>query len=329
MKKISLLIVAMGLFIVVNNVQASPVDELQPASTIVYSEDLDVRGTGTFQSIRVGQQSTGGVTFFNGTIINETKDYDGNDLPVTVGDDMRIDGELFRTEVGGDDPIKLADTIRPQTTAAYDLGLSTNKFRHGYFSGNVSVGNLVGSEVVNSANIADSTITGDDIDSTTTITANNFAYNSNKTRYLTIGGCEFNPEDESDNWVCDNNYLYTTDDEYNATVNLPQSAIVTSLKLYYIDNTNLAYVQAKLYRDDLEGLVDSATSPNVTEMASASSQGESESTNFRAATDTSINQATIRNDLYSYRVRLDFVDMASVSLGVVGVRVGYEVSQPN
>ncbi|PIS42695.1 MAG: hypothetical protein COT24_02210 [Candidatus Kerfeldbacteria bacterium CG08_land_8_20_14_0_20_40_16] len=64
--------------------------------------------------LKVGSQGVGGVTFFNGTIINETTN-SGVDNPVTFGDNVRIDGTIFRgaTEGPGDDyPIKLNDDVR-------------------------------------------------------------------------------------------------------------------------------------------------------------------------------------------------------------------------
>ena len=45
-------------------------------------------------SLRVGLQGIGGVTFFNGTIVNETTT-DGADNPVTFGDNVRIDGRVY------------------------------------------------------------------------------------------------------------------------------------------------------------------------------------------------------------------------------------------
>lgn len=147
------------MFFFTNSVSASAINTLQPASTQYIHEELQVLGTARAYSIRVGAQGYGGVTFFNGTIINETTDTNtGAEMPVTFGDDVRIDGELFRTEVGGDHPIKLSDTIRPQTTATYDLGSSSNEFRHGYFSGNLTVGGLVGTGIVSSNNIANGAI---------------------------------------------------------------------------------------------------------------------------------------------------------------------------
>jgi len=41
-------------------------------------------------SLKVGQQGEGGVTYFNGTIVNETTGEDDADNPVTFGDDVRI-----------------------------------------------------------------------------------------------------------------------------------------------------------------------------------------------------------------------------------------------
>jgi len=75
---------------------------------------FELDGAMIFDSIRVGAQGVGGVTFFNGTIINETTTSSGADIPVTFGDNVRIDGTLYRgTTAGpGDDfPIKLNDDI--------------------------------------------------------------------------------------------------------------------------------------------------------------------------------------------------------------------------
>ena len=133
MKKLGILIAVFGLFALVGVASASTVDTLQPASTITYNEELVVNDTGRFDSVYIGstEAGVGGVTFFNGTIVNLSVDEDGEDtIPVTFGDSVRIDGEIFRTEVGGDDPIKLSDTIRPQITNTYDLGTETNVFRN-------------------------------------------------------------------------------------------------------------------------------------------------------------------------------------------------------
>ncbi len=63
--------------------------------------------------ITIGEQDTGGVTFFNGTIVNETTT-DDVDNPVAFGDNVRIDGEIWRGEDSGpgdDYPVKMNDDL--------------------------------------------------------------------------------------------------------------------------------------------------------------------------------------------------------------------------
>ncbi len=97
--------------------------------------------------IRIGQQGTGGVTFFNGTIVNETTT-DDVDNPVAFGDNVRIDGEIWRGEESGpgdDMPIKLNDDVLVYGTLTGDLAADT----------------------VVTDNIADDAVTNDKVDFTT------------------------------------------------------------------------------------------------------------------------------------------------------------------
>ncbi len=75
--------------------------------------------------ITIGQQGTGGVTFFNGTIVNETTTTDtGDDIPVTFGDNVRIDGEIWRGEESGpgdDMPVKINDDVNLYGVFASDV----------------------------------------------------------------------------------------------------------------------------------------------------------------------------------------------------------------
>ncbi|MBU1149181.1 hypothetical protein KKI23_03765 [Patescibacteria group bacterium] len=52
-------------------------------------------------SLKVGQQGVGGVTYFNGTIINETIGENDANNPVTFGDNVRIDGRVYRGATAG------------------------------------------------------------------------------------------------------------------------------------------------------------------------------------------------------------------------------------
>jgi len=64
----------------------------------------DVARVGELEAgtLTVGEQGVGGVTFFNGTIINDTTNtITGLANPVTFGDDVRIDGRVWRGETAG------------------------------------------------------------------------------------------------------------------------------------------------------------------------------------------------------------------------------------
>lgn len=150
-KILGMSIITLGMLAVAGTVAAAPADDLQPASVITYNEELVVNHTGRFDSVYIGKQDEGGVTFFNGTIVNSTTvstDDDGAvgadpvGNPVTFGDDVRIDGKIWRTEEGGDNPLKIADTIMPAVNNTYDLGTSSFQFKDGYFAGTLNVGAL-------------------------------------------------------------------------------------------------------------------------------------------------------------------------------------------
>lgn len=65
------------------------------------------------KGVKIGVQGTGGVTYFNGTIVNSTTK-NGKDVPVTFGDNVRIDGRIFRgaTQGPGDSkPVIIDDDL--------------------------------------------------------------------------------------------------------------------------------------------------------------------------------------------------------------------------
>lgn len=78
----------------------------------VAGDTFTLNGTLSVSSLKVGSQSVGGVTFFNGTIVNSTTNAAGADNPVTFGDNVRIDGAVYRgiTAGTGDNlPFKIND----------------------------------------------------------------------------------------------------------------------------------------------------------------------------------------------------------------------------
>ncbi|MFH1367010.1 MAG: hypothetical protein ABIH38_03405 [Patescibacteria group bacterium] len=74
---------------------------------------FEVSGGFKVASLTVGSQGTGGVTFFNGTIVNNTTT-SGVNNPVTFGDNVRIDGEIYRGSTAGtadSQPLKINDNV--------------------------------------------------------------------------------------------------------------------------------------------------------------------------------------------------------------------------
>lgn len=162
--------------------QTELIQPAAPAEAITYNEDLTVNGTGRFDSIYIGKQGVGGVTFFNGTIVNSTTD-NGADNPVTFGDGVRIDGAIWRGPskgTGDGQALKIADSIYPALSGANDFGSAEFLWNNGFFSGDVSVGNIIGSNVVGEDNIVNSSISNSKI--------SNNAVNSAKIKNGTIQG---------------------------------------------------------------------------------------------------------------------------------------------
>ena len=139
-----MLTITLGVFLCTGVAAASDVATLQPASDITYNENVTIKGSLNTDSLRVGTAGQGGVTFFNGTVLNE-----GPNDPFTVGDDLRVDGYFYRMEVGPPNPIKVADSMVPVLDDANDLGSSSNRWRNiyaknGNFSENLTVNGVTG-----------------------------------------------------------------------------------------------------------------------------------------------------------------------------------------
>ena len=135
---------------------ATPADTLQPATTITYNEELVVNDTIRVDSAYIGKQGTGGVTFFNGTIVNSTTGDDDADNPVTFGDNVRIDGRVYRGETAG-------------TSAGDSLPFIIND--NAEVAGVLAVGSLGGTGVVSSTNIADGAVGTADLASSSVTSA--------------------------------------------------------------------------------------------------------------------------------------------------------------
>jgi len=111
--------------------------------------------------LRVGTQGEGGVTYFNGTIINETTGDNNADNPVTFGDNVRIDGRVYRGATAGTgDTMPFIVNDNMEVTGTLTVGNVTATGFTG--SGIISSDNLA-SNAVTSAKITDGTIATADL----------------------------------------------------------------------------------------------------------------------------------------------------------------------
>jgi len=391
MKKIfGLTVFVFGLLLMAGSVSASSADVLQPASDITYTETVRV------PSIYVGSQGSGGVTFFNGTIINSTTN-DGADNPVTFGDNVRIDGRVHRGEDYGpesdgktpfiiNDNVEIAgnltlsgdfigdakitaDNLDSYTTPAdgmllmYDggrlawaeIGTDTSDdtddtsvtigditavttaagsgLTGGGTSGNVALsvsgvtsamitnGTIaaadLASDSVTSAKIADSTIVDADISNSTNITTSgNLVYSPRKSRTYSVLGDAFYPRVEDADFVHDLGYLNQVSAFSNASVHLPDGAIVTSMIVHYedalVDNFTVTFL-----RNNMAG-----TSNDIAEVTTNTA-----TPGFTTGTDLAVDNATVDNDAYAYKLTAESMTSSALhKLG--GVEITYTVGNP-
>lgn len=96
MKKLIATFVFLGAFAWAGAAGATTAEVLQPTSD----------GVMRVSSLHVGEEGIGGVTYFNGSIVNI-----GEDIPVTIADDLRVDGAITRGDGEDAMPVKVADDI--------------------------------------------------------------------------------------------------------------------------------------------------------------------------------------------------------------------------
>ncbi len=177
--------------------------------------------------VKIGQQGSGGVTFFNGTIVNETTTDEGGDIPVTFGDNVRIDGELWRGENSGPGdnmPVKVNDDMNVY--------------------GDIAVSGTV--DGVDVSAIPD-----------TYVSQGSPSWDS-RSGYLSItpGACL--PEDGADNYEfpmgASGSYLEADVDgtSFYCSMQLPNGATVSSIKAY-VKDSGAGFMTATLYQSQLTG----------------------------------------------------------------------------
>ncbi|MFA6098912.1 MAG: hypothetical protein WCV50_05185 [Patescibacteria group bacterium] len=103
MKKIIVvfIVVVASTMLTAGIVRAAASHNITSALGGVAGDSFSLDGTLATSSLRVGSQGTGGVTYFNGTIVNTTTGTGGTDNPVTFGDNVRVDGRVYRGATAG------------------------------------------------------------------------------------------------------------------------------------------------------------------------------------------------------------------------------------
>jgi len=156
------------------------------------------------------------------------------------------------------------------------------------------------------------------------IKAVSHTYTSAQTRYLSMAGASFVPDDKAYDWDTDaskgrGNGGNITIQSFSSSMDLPHGAIVTGVKVYYWAGNLLNTCGFDLYRITL------ADGTNTT-MATANGTG---TTGYDDIEDTSISSATIDNSTYTYRMAIKLNRLfATGPPFLLGVVVTYTVTVP-
>jgi hypothetical protein len=120
-------------------------------SPVIRSQDIQVHGSSYLgQYAQVNTLSVNnissldflrveGVSYLGGTLVNPT------DAPITLGDNLRVDGEIWagpQKGTGDNLSLKISDTMIPTLTNLNDLGSENKRWRNIYTSGNIKGNHL-------------------------------------------------------------------------------------------------------------------------------------------------------------------------------------------
>ncbi len=332
-KTIIITTLLLGMFFCWESVIASETNLLQPASDIIYNENLIVNGYGKFASVRIGEEGIGGVTYFNGTIINI-----GEAVPVTFGDDVRIDGEIWRgVSKGTSDgmPLKISDTAIPTTTNVNDLGSATNRWKKIYakdgdFGGNLYIADTL---TVNAVEGLDDTDIPNDITVSKYLPLSGgtlsgelkspeFSYNSAKTFYQGINGfaCTGVNIDYMDNFVCRGGSAATIM-RAHWNLDLSDGAEIKKITAIFYDNDPAKHISCSLLRHNYD--------LSYSQMASVTTQPLSPSTSAQPVSTSTITYPVIDYENHNYRISCSSSGTIPSNLGVESFKIEYSKSSPD
>ncbi len=295
---------------------------------------FDLDGGLKVNSLTVGDAGTGGVTFFNGTLVNITTDTDGNGNPVTIGDDLRVDGVVFNGATGK--PVRVQDDLK--------------------VTGSVTASNLYTKSQTDDK-LDDKADTGD---SYTTTQSNSRYYTKTQanSRYYTktqandryvvqdapawdaltletvlIGG-DFVNSHTDDGYTMEGGDLVPMDEEgiiFYGNPNLPNGATVTSVEVTAKDNNTDSGEAVWVILCRVARTVSTpgcSSSTNATQMVNIYSDSAwNESSSFVTVTSSTITSPVIDTEDYVYQVYLDMSD--PTDLAFRSMRILYTTTGPS
>jgi len=283
-----------------------------------WSEDNIFLGTVNWfkKGIKIGQQGSGGVTFFNGTIVNQTTN-DGVDNPVTFGDNVRIDGAIQRghNRTGDTWNVKIADGVEVDGASTFK---ETVTFENG----------ASGLDYAASSHNHDSTYYTETESDGRFVSKSSPAWDS-QTGYYNLNYSNIMAADE------DNAYSVNTSTPYGMSLengsifylplNLPNGVEIQAYRLYAYDANITGDMEIKLYKE----VVDPSAVPTITQLGSTTST--SSNTGAQTADDTLTPFVTSDTSTTNYRfeVKATAAESPGQELRFYSIRVIYGITSPN
>lgn len=253
------------------------------------------KGTVEVDSIKVGKQGVGGVTFFNGSIVNSTTT-NGVGNPITIADDARIDGRVWRGDnagggLGDSKPFIINDDA--QVAGSLEVG-----------------GKDIFAEIGTKANASDLAAKADSSALSSVqsdVAAHDVTLGKLNGGSVKIHGSKFQSTDKSNvsflGTPGPDGLAPAVNDVHIAPVELPDNATITGITFYGRDQS-ASELSVELQRIDNSG--------NTGSIASYTTSGNAASIRSFAA--PSLSNTGVDNSSYAYFALIDVNDNANMLL---------------
>ncbi len=303
------------------------------------------QGTVEVDSLKVGKQGSGGVTFFNGSIINNTTN-NGAGVPITFADDVRIDGRTWRGETrgpGDNKPFVIEDDA--QVDGALTVGgadvfaaIGAKGDKTAVDANTVSVAAKANSADVYSKAEVDSkdaakanssdVYSRSEVDSKDAAKANSSDVVlksspswSAQTRYYSVAPSEINRLTNGQEITFGTVGFYQANSgfgsRYRAPVHLPHGAVVTNLKGLIKDTDGSRNLDIELYKT-------STSSNTATLVSTLSSSGSAGTSVYNIA----VANELIDNNANAYILEYNFNSASTSDLEAAEVVITYTITTP-